>query len=92
MLCDFRSNLTLCCMLVSGVIETIWRVFFAGGQCANFQDTRGLCEGWQSHQMENILYLVETIARKLSSLLALGDVGLGFKVLDSKGKECIEWR
>lgn len=42
--------------------------------------------------MENILYLVETIARKLSSLLALGDVGLGFKVLDSKGKECIEWR
>ena len=42
--------------------------------------------------MENILYLVEMIARKLSSLLALGDVGLGFKGLDSKGKVCIEWR
>jgi hypothetical protein len=39
--------------------------------------------------MENILYLVETIARKLSSLLALGDVGLGFKVWTQRAKNVL---
>lgn len=83
-----RSSPTLCCM-VSGVIDTIGWLFFVGGQCANFQDTRGLFEGWQSHQMETILYLVETIACKLPSLLALGGVDLGFKVWTQGAKKVL---